>query len=401
MQKKKSEERKSQLEEEKKSKTNVGNPFSMNGNSKSNGLGSSLFGSSSTTNSSTTNSNPFATQKPESTTQEKVQEAEEEEDYEEESDEEEDEESSRIEEENKIKEKLNETSDQWSSNWSLKSSHYSPSLYLNTIPEPSKALRLSEKSNGLQSELMKKVQDLNINEKKSGGGEGGEKYESTSIPGLDSVFEKFVKRVGVEGRQVVRYEFGGLPLPFSNKGHVFDLLWPKKSKNGRVEIGRNHSNESEPLQLRSYNDDKIPKCLKCGGKRIFECQLMPNLVNLLKVENIVKGQDEDDDEEEKDVEEVNGEEKKSKLQLQEEKRRKEIEKALGRSLNTKPTFGEDGISRSTPKGNEKEISSLPTRTGLAWSTALIYVCENDCSEDVKEGESESWREEWVGLMWED
>jgi len=390
------EEKKSREELEKKKKVESGNPFSMSGNgANTGGLGSSLFGSSGNGKAA---SNPFAKE------EKKVEEKKEV--LMEEDEESSDEESSRQVEESKIKETLTTTTSSWSkdSKWFETSTHYNPSYYLNTIPEPSKALRLAEKQGGIEEDLRKKVEGLNVGVDRETK-EGKEKYEQTQIPGLDSIFEKFLKRVGVEGRQVVRYEFDGIPLPFSGKGEVFDKLWPKGK--GNVQIGRNGSNSING-NLRNFNDEKIPKCENCGGKRVFECQLMPNLVNLLKVENIQLGEDEEiEDKVGAQVDPIASpepQEEKSKATTtlsKEEIRRKEIEGLLGRQFSNKPVFDSDGISRSKPQVSD----SLSPVTGLTWSTALVFVCEKDCCKDLKDEKrgqlAEGWREEWVGLMWED
>eukprot|EP00177_Eucheuma_denticulatum_P006782 GFKZ01012328.1.p1 GENE.GFKZ01012328.1~~GFKZ01012328.1.p1 ORF type:complete len:380 (+),score=55.75 GFKZ01012328.1:133-1272(+) len=60
----------------------------------------------------------------------------------------------------------------------------------------------------------------------------------------DPVFEKFQRVVGLDKAQVIRYERGG-----------------------------------RPLVVRSGNDvDTVGKCDRCGGDRVFEMQIMPQLV---------------------------------------------------------------------------------------------------------------------------
>ncbi|XP_077990415.1 programmed cell death protein 2-like [Glandiceps talaboti] len=78
---------------------------------------------------------------------------------------------------------------------------------------------------------------------------GAEKYEKTELKHGDRIFHKFQKRISVCPEQCLRYEWNGEPL------------------------------------LMTANDmhKSIPSCKSCGGQRIFEFQLMPALVSILKI----------------------------------------------------------------------------------------------------------------------
>ena len=69
----------------------------------------------------------------------------------------------------------------------------------------------------------------------------------------DRDFEKFKKFTQHEPNQVVRYERGGKPL------------WVTKA--GKIK-----------------SDAAVPSCQNCGGKRVFEFQINPQLLNYLKLD---------------------------------------------------------------------------------------------------------------------
>ncbi|KAJ7035698.1 programmed cell death protein 2 [Mycena alexandri] len=139
---------------------------------------------------------------------------------------------------------------------------------------------------------------------------------------VDQVFERFTKRVGFEGDQCVRYELEGTPLPYASDS-VLDSLFPLS-----------------PAPL-------LP------SKRVFECQLMPNLINVLST----------------------GDSQDQRKKLTDEERRKLVEQEL--------------------KGGSSD-----GRRGMEWGTCLIFSCSKDCSltDDGKEAR-ESWREEAVLVQW--
>ncbi|CAO3647461.1 unnamed protein product [Cunninghamella echinulata] len=88
-------------------------------------------------------------------------------------------------------------------------------------------------------------------------GEGGtwanEQYEKQQLPrGVDKQFKKFTERVAYEPSQCLRYEWNGLPL----------LYHELRSDN-------------------NTNNQHHEKCHQCGQSKIFEMQLMPNILSLL------------------------------------------------------------------------------------------------------------------------
>ncbi|XP_045652153.1 programmed cell death protein 2-like [Ursus americanus] len=83
--------------------------------------------------------------------------------------------------------------------------------------------------------------------------DGDEKYEKTIIKSGDKIFYKFMKRIAACQEQILRYSWSGEPL---------FLTCPT----------------SEVTEL--------PACSHCGVRRIFEFQLMPALVSMLRSTNL-------------------------------------------------------------------------------------------------------------------
>ena len=128
-----------------------------------------------------------------------------------------------------------------------------------------------------------------------------------------------------------RYELGGNPLPYQADA-VSQRLFPI----------------SQPgIAKRAFCSSSVPKCSICGSDRVFECQLMPNLINVLGSAS------------------AKGSTKPSKA-ISDEERRKAVEKEL------------------------KE------RSGLEWGTAMVFSCAADCCPDGKE----YFAEEEVLIQWE-
>jgi pre-rRNA-processing protein TSR4 len=130
-----------------------------------------------------------------------------------------------------------------------------------------------------------------------------------------------------------RYELGGTPLPYASDA-VFNRLFPVP-KSAAVTVTGSVFGPTGPK--RTFSLDTIPECQQCRSPRIFECQLMPNLINAVKPTVATKA-------------------------ISDEERRKQVEKEL------------------TNKG------------GMEWGTCMIFSCEGDC-ETV-------WAEEYVAVQWE-
>ena len=142
----------------------------------------------------------------------------------------------------------------------------------------------------------------------------------------------------------------GVPLPFAS-GKVFDAIFPVPPVTPLPVTKPDF--KVVPAQKRIYNPS-LSICPVCKSKRVFECQLMPNLINILRP----------------------GESEGKKMTDAE--RRKAVEMELKGGDNT-------------------------DRNGMEWGTCMIFSCEKDCcTDDGGEFEvRECWREELVLVQWDE
>lgn len=97
-------------------------------------------------------------------------------------------------------------------------------------------------------------------------------------------------------------------------------------------------------QRRVYDSGAAGNCKVCQKPRVFECQLMPNLINILR--------------------------------------------------NQKPKNQESGpASPKTEADRKRELLDI----GMEWGTCLLFSCAEDCGG----GDNEYWREELVLVQWDD
>ncbi|KAG6916558.1 hypothetical protein DXG01_006384 [Tephrocybe rancida] len=215
-----------------------------------------------------------------------------------------------------------------------------PALYLSTVSEYLPPQAKPKLPPGTQ------VTDPLDNDDRKGGKDrdiswASEAYEDSVE--MDHVFERFTKRVGYEGEQCVRYELNGTPLPFSSD-KIFASLFPSPPA-PTIHVTKAAFTVANTPK-RSYFPTDIPPCPACRGKRVFECQLMPNLINVLRRPNDAGKQQTD------------------------EERRKAVERAL------------------------KEVPDA--ERVMEWGTSIVFSCEKDCCFDEAGKEArECWREEVV------
>ncbi|KAJ2899069.1 PDCD2 C domain-containing protein [Zalerion maritima] len=98
---------------------------------------------------------------------------------------------------------------------------------------------------------------------------GSGKDKEAPDSNLDTPFQKFADRLSQNPEQVIRYEFGGLPLLYS------------KSDAAGVALSK-PSRPSGDLQMLSG----VPRCGNCGGSRTFEVQLTPRAIAELEGDNL-------------------------------------------------------------------------------------------------------------------
>lgn len=108
----------------------------------------------------------------------------------------------------------------------------------------------------------------------SGGGkEDKEIYESAH----DATFQKFADRVGQNPEQILRYEFKGKPLLYSDVDAVGKALAP---------LADNAASGSSKVQTTGSRAGGIPRCGNCGAERVFEVQLTPHAITELEAEEM-------------------------------------------------------------------------------------------------------------------
>ncbi|RAR04649.1 hypothetical protein DDE82_004363 [Stemphylium lycopersici] len=109
----------------------------------------------------------------------------------------------------------------------------------------------------------------------SGGGkEDKELFESS----MDRTFQKFADRVGENADQVLRYEFKGKPLLYSDNDAIGKALAPH-SENGA-------SSNAKVSTTGSRGASAFPRCPTCGADRVFELQLTPHAITELEAEDM-------------------------------------------------------------------------------------------------------------------
>jgi pre-rRNA-processing protein TSR4 len=147
-----------------------------------------------------------------------------------------------------------------------------------------------------------------------------------------------------------RYELNGVPLPYSVSSPLTSTLFP-----GLVAACKAQKAEDDDPSPSAYFEPPkslIPACESCKGKRVFELQLVPSLINILRPHTLSTG----------GADGSNDEGKKA-TEMTEEERKEELEKIA--------------------KGEVDE--------GMEWGSILVFSCERDCV---------GVREEWVGVEWE-
>lgn len=151
-------------------------------------------------------------------------------------------------------------------------------------------------------------------------------------------------------RLIDRYELGGVPLPYSSRSPLYKRLFPG------APTTKTPDEEEEPDFAQFFNTSSIPPCAQCGGKRVFELQLVPSLISVLRPETIT----------------TTGEPAPQRSAKQtEEERRKEL------ALLAKGLKGENG--------EKADIGEME------WGNVMVFGCERDCV---------GLAEEYVAVDWE-
>ena len=162
---------------------------------------------------------------------------------------------------------------------------------------------------------------------------------------IDKTFQRLADRVAQNPLQVLRYEFGGLPLLYSIDDSVGKQLSPS--------ISRHHSHQQVQTVKDGGIGETIAKCSRCGASRCFEFQLMPHAI--VELERLTDDNDDDDDDH---------------RQL-----------ASPKELQAKAKAKEDGKTKVKGKAKKEarqELSSGDHGSILEWGTVIVAVCSVDC-----------------------
>jgi pre-rRNA-processing protein TSR4 len=111
-----------------------------------------------------------------------------------------------------------------------------------------------------------------------GGGAGGKEDKEVFESSLDKTFQKFADRVGQNPEQVIRYEYRGKPLLYSDRDSVGKLLAPH-SENAA-------SSNAKVTTSGSRGGGGMVRCPSCGADRVFEVQLTPHAITELEADDM-------------------------------------------------------------------------------------------------------------------
>ncbi|KAJ3172303.1 programmed cell death protein [Irineochytrium annulatum] len=196
-------------------------------------------------------------------------------------------------------------------------------------------------------------------------GWAGEAYEKIRPKHYNKSFKHFQRTVETEPEQCLRYAFGGTPLFFATDG----------------------------VHQRIVGAEGVPRCGACGGRRVFECQVMPAVLSVLPTER-----------------EAGRAEKVEKIE-REKKEREEAERVTaaiaGGAENSAAAAqnGDKGQGKSKAKAagppSLDEITAfLSTMSlGMEFGTVLIFTCENDCEGGKRAAVGDAaYFEEWAAVQ---
>ncbi|KAK8204120.1 programmed cell death protein 2 [Phyllosticta capitalensis] len=111
----------------------------------------------------------------------------------------------------------------------------------------------------------------------SGGDGDGMGVKDAFESSLDKAFQRFADRLAQNPEQVLRYEWGGVPLLYSRDDEVGRLL----SKSSA-----NTTNSKVTTSSGADNALPIPRCANCGASRVFEVQLVPQAIMELEADEL-------------------------------------------------------------------------------------------------------------------
>lgn len=118
---------------------------------------------------------------------------------------------------------------------------------------------------------------MDVDGESSGGG-GGKEDKEVFESSLDKTFQKFADRVGQNAEQVLRYEFRGKPLLYSDGDAVGRLLGAHSEHGVAANV--------KVTTAGGRGGSGMPRCGNCGAERVFEVQLTPHAITELEAEEM-------------------------------------------------------------------------------------------------------------------
>ncbi|EMD97396.1 hypothetical protein COCC4DRAFT_148309 [Bipolaris maydis ATCC 48331] len=119
---------------------------------------------------------------------------------------------------------------------------------------------------------------MEVDGESSGSTGGGKEDKEVFESSMDRTFQKFADRVGENAEQVLRYEFKGKPLLYSDSDAIGKAL-AAHSENGP-------SSNAKVTTTGSKGGSGFPRCQTCGADRVFEVQLTPHAITELEAEEM-------------------------------------------------------------------------------------------------------------------
>jgi pre-rRNA-processing protein TSR4 len=144
------------------------------------------------------------------------------------------------------------------------------------FPEPYPSYHLDADKEWIDQEKPQPVPAQARVDLEADGGSGGMDAKEAFESSMDKAFQKFADRLAQNPEQVLRYEFAGQPLLYSNTDAVGKLLAPEQGD----------ANATVKTQASSSNKSFMPKCGNCGAARVFELQLTPHVITELEAEEM-------------------------------------------------------------------------------------------------------------------
>jgi pre-rRNA-processing protein TSR4 len=110
-----------------------------------------------------------------------------------------------------------------------------------------------------------------------GGSSGDMDVKDAFESSMDKAFQRFADRMSQNPEQILRYEFAGSPLLYSKVDPVGKLLAPHQESAAAANV---------KVKTASAGKSGMPKCVNCGGDRLFELQLTPYAIVELEAEEL-------------------------------------------------------------------------------------------------------------------